>query len=216
VIRWRRVIRILAALALLAIAAALLPSTRRAALQRAGAVLVSGDAPGPADLLAMDVESGAAGLLMIGDLHRAQPAAAVGILEPRSTRVDAELSRRRIVVPDVTQAVLGQLGIPSGAIVRIPAGEGGTTDTTAALGEWARRHPGTRVLVVVGPSHGRRFRRALRRSWPEDHPAALVVTTPYALFRADDWWQSRTTLREGLVELEKLALDYLAAASAWR
>jgi len=35
-----------------------------------------------------------------------------------------------------------------------------------------------------------------------------VVTTPYAMFRAEDWWRSRTTLREGLVELQKLALDY--------
>ena len=64
------------------------------------------------------------------------------------------------------------------------------------------------MLVVVGPSHGRRYRRALRRAWPEGNVAPVVVTTPYALFRADDWWQSRTTVREGLVEFEKLVLDY--------
>ncbi len=156
----------------------------------------------------MDVESGAAGLLMIGDLYRMQPAARVGVFDPRATRVDAELDRRGVVLPDLTQHVLGQLGVPAGAIERIPAGEGGTTETTAALAEWARRHPGQRVLVVVGPSHGRRYRRALERAWPAGHPAPLIVTTPYALFRAEDWWQSRTTLREGLVELEKLALDY--------
>jgi hypothetical protein len=61
----------------------------------------------------------------------------------------------------------------------------------------------------VGPSHGRRFRRALRRAWPATLPAPAVVTTPYGLFKADDWWQSRPTLREGLVEIEKLALDFV-------
>jgi hypothetical protein len=60
----------------------------------------------------------------------------------------------------------------------------------------------------VGPSHGRRYRRALRRAWPGESPAPIVMTAPYGLFRAEDWWQSRTTVREGLVELEKLALDY--------
>jgi hypothetical protein len=38
----------------------------------------------------------------------------------------------------------------------------------------------------------------------------VVETTFYGLFRSEDWWQSRTTLREGLVEMEKLALDYVA------
>jgi len=111
-------------------------------------------------------------------------------------------------VPDLGRDTLIQLGIPGAAIIDLPTGDGGTTESTAALAEWARAHPGQRVLVVVGPSHGRRYRRALRRVWPAGRPEPRVVITRYALFRADDWWQSRTTLREGLVELEKLALDY--------
>ena len=39
--------------------------------------------------------------------------------------------------------------------------------------------------------------------------APRVVVTQYSLFRGDDWWRSRTTAREGLVEIEKLAEDYL-------
>jgi hypothetical protein len=199
--------------AAIVITVALLPPLRRAVLTRAGALLVASDAAGAADLVAMDVESDAAGALMVGDLYRAGSAATVAIFDVRSTRVDAELQRRGIVLPNRMQELLVRLGVPGSAIVRIPADEGGTTETAAALGEWARRHPGKRVLVVVGPSHGRRYRRALRRAYPDGHPAPLVVTTPYALFRADDWWQSRTTLREGLVELEKLALDY--ASHPW-
>jgi hypothetical protein len=64
-------------------------------------------------------------------------------------------------------------------------------------------------VVVVAPSHGRRYRRALLRAWPAGHPMPRVVITQYSLFRGDDWWQSRTTVREGLVEIEKLGLDYV-------
>lgn len=182
--------------------------SRRAVLRRAGHMLVAADAAQPADLLTMDVESGFAGALMLADLYRGNPVA-VGLLVPRATALDRELQARGIVVPDVVFDVLTQLGIPAGAIVKIPAGEGGTTETTGALAGWERAHAAKRVLVVVGPSHGRRYRRALLRAWPAGAPAPAVVTTRYGLFRADDWWQSRTTRREGLVELEKLGLDYL-------
>ena len=97
-----------------------------------------------------------------------------------------------------------QLGVPKDAIVQIPAGEGGTTESAYALADWARAHPGTKVMVVVGPSHGRRYGVPTRVQ-----TNSAVVYDFYGLF-AKDWWQSRTTLREGLVEMEKLALDYVA------
>jgi hypothetical protein len=204
----RRLVRVLAIVAVMGAAVFAIAPARRAALRSAGHLLVAGDGPQPADLLVTDVESGPAGLLTIGDLHRSQPNAAVGVLVPNATRIDAVLQQRGVVLPNLTLEILAQLGIAGDAIVRIPAGEGGTSETTKALAEWERSHPGTRVLVVVGPSHGRRYRRALRRVWPNGNPAPIVMTAPYALFRADDWWQSRTTVREGLVELEKLVLDY--------
>jgi hypothetical protein len=204
----RRLLRVLAIVALVGACALAFAPVRRAALRNAGQVLIATDQAQPADLLVMDVDSGAGGILTVGDLHRGQPNAAVGVLTPKPTRIDAELQERGVVLPNFAMTILAQLGVPREAIVQIPAGEGGTTETTRALGEWARRNPGKRVLVVVGPSHGRRYRRALRRAWPEGNIAPVVVTAHYALFRADDWWTSRTTLREGLMELEKLMLDY--------
>jgi hypothetical protein len=195
-------------LVILIVAAAAIPSVRRAGLRRAGELLTASDTVQPFDLLTMDIESGLAGLLSLGDLYREHPRATVAVFTTQATAVDAELRRRAVVVPDLGRDTLIQLGIPGASIIDLPTGDGGTTESTAALAEWARAHPGQRVLVVVGPSHGRRYRRALRRVWPADRPDPRVVTTRYALFRADDWWQSRTTLREGLVELEKLALDY--------
>jgi hypothetical protein len=191
--------------------AAAIPSVRRSVLQRVGRHLAASDQPAAADFIAMDVESGFAGALKIADLHREQPRAVIGLLVPRQTSLDAALRSRRIkLAPDVMMDVLEQLEIPRYAVAQIPAGEGGTMETVDALAGWSRANPTSRVLVVVGPSHGRRYRRALLRAWPDGHPTPRVVVTQYALFRGDDWWKSRTTLREGLVEIEKLALDYLA------
>jgi hypothetical protein len=204
----RHLLRTVALVIVIVVAVGVIGPVRRAALKGAGRLLVTADDVGGADVLAMDVESGPAGALKVSDLYRAQPNATVALLMPSATRLHDELKRRGVVLPNLILEILVQLGVPNAAVIQIPAGEGGTTETTAALASWARAHPDKQVLVVVGPSHGRRFRRALRRSWPDGQRPAAVVTTPYALFRADDWWQSRTTVREGLVELEKLGLDY--------
>lgn len=67
--------------------------------------------------------------------------------------------------------------------------------------------------VAIGPVRRAVLQRAGRLLVAADaaHPADLltmdVMTTPYAAFHPDDWWRSRTTLREGLVELQKLVLN---------
>jgi uncharacterized SAM-binding protein YcdF (DUF218 family) len=200
----------------LAVCMAIIPTFRAEVLRSAGQTVVTADAAltphderaMPADLLAMDFESGAAGVLALSDLAHAQPSATVGVLKPEATKVDDELARRGVKRPDLVMDALVQLGVARAAIIEIPAGEGGTTESTAALADWARANPQKRVLVVVGPSHGRRYRRALLRVWPKSAPAPIVATSPYGLFRVEDWWKSRTTLREGLFEFEKLVLDY--------
>ncbi len=194
---------------LVAIVAAV-PGLRHGVLVRVGRMLTTSDAPAAdADLLAVDVDSGLAGAVEVSDLYRAHPSPAVATFVLRSSPIDRTLRERRIVLPDVVADVLEQLGIPRHAIARFPVEELGTTGTTAALAAWSRANPTGRVNVVVNPTHGRRYRRALLRAWPAERPTPHVVVTPYALFRADDWWQSRTTLREGLVEIEKLMLDYV-------
>ena len=208
--RTRRIRWLLAIVAVVILGAAAIAPVRHALLRGVGRMLTVSDGADSADLLAMDAESGAAGVLTLSDLYRAHPSATLALLRPVSTSLDAELERRGVRQPDFAFDTLRQLGVPASAIVRIAAGEGGTTESTAALAAWARANPGKRVLVVVGPSHGRRYRRALRRAWPGALPVPAVVTTRYGLFRSEDWWQSRTTLREGLVEIEKLALDYAA------
>ncbi|HEY1911510.1 MAG TPA: hypothetical protein VGG73_11355 [Vicinamibacterales bacterium] len=200
----------------LAVCMAVVPTFRTEVLQSAGETIAAADtALKPhderamaADLLASDFESGAAGLLAISDLAHAQPTATVALLLPVSSKIEDEMARRGVKTPDISTDVLMQLGVPKTAIIKIPAGEAGTTESTAALADWARANPQKRVLVVVGASHGRRYRRALLRVWPKSAPAPTVATSPYGLFRVEDWWKTRTTLREGLFEFQKLVLDY--------
>jgi hypothetical protein len=205
----RRWLQILVGLLLVAIAAAAVTPIRRAALGGIGRHLTASDAPADADLLAMVVESGFAGAIKVGDLYHQHPAPTVALFTLRPDPLGETLRSRHVVLPEVMVDVLQQLGIPKHAIVQMPVSELGTTETSAALAAWSRANPSARVVVVIEPSHGRRYQRALLRAWPAGHPMPRVVTTQYSLFRADDWWQSRTTLREGLFETEKLGLDYL-------
>lgn len=190
------------------VTAAIAPA-RHAILRRTGEMMAVSDKVAPADLLVIGPESEVTGGLAVADLYKEGIAGSVAVLTAAPTAIDREFARRGVRLPDLTTEILVQLGIPKSSIIRIPAGDGGTTETTASLANWAREHQGRRVIVIVGPTHGRRYRRVLRRVWPAEQPMPAVVTTPHALFRPDDWWQSRTTLREGLMELEKLLLDYV-------
>jgi uncharacterized SAM-binding protein YcdF (DUF218 family) len=159
----------------------------------------------------MTPESGLSGGIEIADLYHEGRAKMVLVLDREPSSIDSELARRGVHFPDFTLDMLIQLGIPRDAVSRSDAGEGGTTGSTHAIVEWVlQRHEIRRAIVIVSPTHGRRYRRALRRIWPPELPAPIVRTTRYHPFRSENWWRSRGTLREGLVELQKLAVDYVA------
>jgi hypothetical protein len=195
------------ALGLAVLLAASIPAIRAVALRVLGSLLIAGDPIEPADIAAM-TESGEAGELEVSDLYHAHVIPQVLVLTPEPTAVDRELARRGVHRVDLILSTLVQLGVPRDAIFTLEAGEGGTTDSTEALAAWVRDHP-CRVLMVVTPSHARRYRRALSRVWPERAPPARVRNPRASLFHARDWWEARRTRREGLFELQKLAWDYL-------
>jgi len=188
------------------VAAAVVPSIRHAALRAAGATLVTADRLEPSDV-GVITEFGEGSELEAADLYHERYFSRLVVLEPSPTPVDREYARRGVYRDDVVVTTLRQLGVPESAIVHVDAGEGGTTESTQALAEWMRVHP-SRAIVVVIPSHARRFRRALARVWPPGVAAPLVAVPRHNGFQAGDWWTSRRTLREGIVELQKLALDY--------
>jgi hypothetical protein len=199
--------RTLIAIVVIAGALALVPPARHAALRAAGGFLVVSDPETPADVGVM-TESGEGDEIGLSDLYQRHAFSRVLVLMPAPNAVDLELKQRGVQVEDRVVSTLRQLGVPPSAITTLDAGEGGTNDSARALAEWVRDRP-SRILVVISPTHARRYRRTLLRVWPPGVAAPRIAWSPHALFHADDWWQSRRTLREGLFELEKLAWDYV-------
>jgi hypothetical protein len=199
--------RVLLALAASGLLIALVPSIRTPILQATGGLLIVNDPVEPVDVAVM-TEASEAGELELSDLFHDRVTPRVMILTAAPTTADLDLVRRGVRVEDVRVTRLLKLGIPPDAIMTVEAGEGGTTEGTEALAAWVADHP-SRVLVVVSPTHTRRYRRALRRMWPANVPPPRVRYPRAATFRAEDWWESRRTLRDGVFELQKLAWDVL-------
>jgi uncharacterized SAM-binding protein YcdF (DUF218 family) len=201
----RRVLVVLAGVLLLGAAGYL---ARHAVLRGLGAALIAPDRVGSAEIAVMTTEVQLDGELELADLWAAHVVPEVGVLLPDRTRAEREMAARGVVLDDAP-ARLTRLGVPAAAIVTIDANEGGTVDATAALAAWCRTHRIHTLLVVTSVSHSRRVERSLARDFGRDGPTVLVHVPRLDGFRADTWWQHRGTLRVGLVELEKLALDYL-------
>jgi hypothetical protein len=207
----RRLRRVIAA-ATVAVAAAAIPAVRHGALRFAGGALLLSDPVEPSDVVVLSETGGAAEFqaaeLEAADLYARGTARQVMLLRPAPDAIDGEQVRRGVRLEDPAVTTLRQLGVPDTALIVADAGEGGTTDSTHAVATWVRAHP-SRVVVVIGAAHSRRYRRALMRVWPSEVPAPRVTYPQRTAFRADDWWRSRRTLREGLFELQKLAWDYI-------
>jgi hypothetical protein len=205
-----RLTRVLVASIVVMSLAVAVPAIRAVTLRTLGGLLIVSDPIEPADIGAITIESGEAGVLEVDNLYHDHVIPQVLVLAPEPTAVDRELARRGVHQGDADRilSTLVQLGVPRDTILLREAGEGGTTDSTEALVAWVSRHP-CRVLVVVGPTHARRYRRALARVWPKQVPPARFRSARASLFRAQDWWVARRTRRDGLFELEKLAWDYL-------
>ena len=206
--RGLRGLRVAASLILLIVVAAFVAPVRHTILRGLGEVLVVADPVQPADAGAM-MESGDGGEIEVSRLYHQGVIPRVLVLAPAPTAVDQEYVKLGVRREDLVLTTLRQLGVPDGAVTRVDAGEGGTTDSTLALVPWVRDHPG-RVLVIVSPSHARRYRRALMRVWPDGLPSPRVTVPRHNLFHVEDWWRSRRTRREGLFELQKLVWDYVS------
>lgn len=181
----------------------------RLLLQAAGSWLVDSDPLRQTEYAVLTPETDRAGELEATVLFEDGLISKVAILVPAEGGIDREFRRRGLTLPNSRVERVLLLGIPRERITLIPAGEGGTTDSTSALGTWFRQHPTADAVIITGVTHSRRFKRALSRKWPNDQPLPLVHATRFDDFRARDWWQRRGTLRGGIVELQKLALDFL-------
>ena len=192
---------------------AAIPAVRHTALRWLGGALIARDSVDTGDVVAIS-ESGddrefQAAEIEAADLYQRHAFARVMVLLPSPGEMDDELARRGVRIENPVLATLRQLGVPAGALTLVEAGEGGTTESTRALAAWAHDHP-SRIVVIIGAAHSRRYRRTLARTWPSGVPPPRVTFPARTPFRAGDWWRSRRTLRDGLFELEKLAWDFVS------
>ena len=94
------------------------------------------------------------------------------------------------------------------AIYELPFGNGKAyLNQGGVLAAWCSRRGLRSVVVVTNADHSRRLRRVFRRAM-KNHPTKVSVRIArFSQFDADRWWQTRSGLRIGIVELEKLMLD---------
>jgi len=206
-----RALRIGIALALLLVVCAAVSPVRRAALAAVGRSLVATDRVQAGDIVVIS-ESGdpaelQAAMLEAADLYQQGLFPRVMLVRPSEAAVDEEMARRGVKRVNPVADMLQQLGVPADRLIVIEAGEAGTTESTQALATWVRGQP-SRMLVVIGASHSRRYRRALLRVWPPEAPPPQITYPTRTLFRPYTWWTVRRTLREGLFEFQKLVWDY--------
>ena len=70
--------------------------------------------------------------------------------------------------------------------------------------EWASMHRIRRAIVVTSPPHTYRSRLTFIRAVENLNLQILVHPSSRHPFRGDSWWRSRRTLRDGLLEWQKL------------
>lgn len=187
------------------------PPIRRALLAAPARLLVATDAVEAGDVLVLS-ESGdpvefQAGLIEAADLYQRGLFPRVMLVQGSPQAMDEELARRGVKLENPVVETLRQLGIAKDRILILTAGEGGTTESTQALATWVRAHP-ARMLVIIGATHSRRYRRALLRVWPSEAPRPGVTFPSRTLFRPETWWTERRTLRDGVFEFQKLVWDF--------
>jgi hypothetical protein len=185
-----------------------LPAVRRPILRALGSMLVLNDPIEPADIIV--VACYYCGVLEAADLVGSGVAARVAVFSAPQSPVARELIRRGVPYEDEAATAVRQLralGVQTVEI--IPGAVTGTEDMGRILPPWCDRNRFRSVLVVDDPDHTRRLCRVLHRSFKGHHTKYAVRATRYSGFDPDHWWETRGSTRTGIIELEKLLLDFL-------
>ena len=178
-------------------------------LQRVGTFLVADDAISRADAIVITVDGGAAGVLEAADLVHAGVAPRVALFADPPDAIDREFLKRGVPYENKAAIAIRQLSALGVAEVeQIPRTVNGTEWEGRVLPGWCAARGFHVVVVVTGADHARRVGRVLRRSVVDSQLRVLVRASRYSAFDPERWWRSRDDLRIGIVELEKLAVDF--------
>jgi hypothetical protein len=179
-------------------------------LRAAGSALLAEDSISRADVIVVAIDSGAAGVLEASDLFHNGISSRVAIFVEEPDAVDKEFIRRGFHYEDQSQVwvrMLETLGVTQ--VERIPMAASGTESEGRLLPEWCMNRRYQSVIVVTAADHSRRVRRVLTRAVQGRGITVIVRRARFSSFNPDVWWQTRDGLRVGIVEWEKLLLDFL-------
>jgi DUF218 domain len=211
--RWS--FRIIAAGALTIATLAAISGARTPLLRAAGWALVIADPIEQADVIVIAADANGEGVLEAADLVQAGVATRVALFADPPDAVDQEFLRRGVPYEDraaVSARQLRALGVT--AIEQIARGSG--TDAEArVLREWCVRQHIRSLIFVTTRDHSRRSRRVVQRSMAGHPTKILVRPSRYSAFDPDYWWESRDSIRTGIIESQKLVLDVIRHPSFW-
>lgn len=208
---------ILMALAIAAVVVVAVPALRENSLRMIGWALVVDEPLTPADVIVISIESAGAGSLEAADLVESGIAKRVAVFQDPPTGYDYEFIRRGLPYGDwgaMQTRQLNLLGIQD--VMQIPREASGTSRVGELLQAWCRMHLIQSLVLVVARDHSRRFRRVIDRTMKGSQIKVTIRPARYSSFDPDRWWQSRGGIRIAIVEMQKLALDFiLHPMSSW-
>jgi hypothetical protein len=177
-------------------------------LRLAGWALVYDDPLHPADAIVVAIDSGGAGVLEAADLVRSGISNRVVLFADLPDEVDREFARRGLPRENEVSRQLQRLeALGIGHVEQISAEIAGTEDEGRILPGWCDAQHVRSIVVVSRSDHTRRLRRVLRRAMGSQRTTVMVRSARHSDFDPDRWWEKRSGVRTGIVELEKLLFD---------
>jgi hypothetical protein len=207
IFRWSRWTSIPVVLALVGFAVIASRPLQEPVLRAAGWALVVNEPVAPADIIVLSLGSGGAGALEAADLVQSGISKRVAVFTDPPSGEDYEFIRRGLPYEDAGARQIRQLkslGVTD--VVQISRVDG-TEREGRVLPPWCDRNHFRSIVVVATKDHSRRLWRILDRLM-KGHPTRVTVRSArYSSFDPDRWWETRSGIRTGIIELQKLVLD---------
>jgi hypothetical protein len=170
----------------------------------------SADLPGTVDVIVITLDAGAAGVLDAADLVAAGVSSRVAVFTEPLNVAEQELVRRGLPRDDLGTRLSRQLQALGVLSVEVISREvDGSHQAGLELPSWLRDRAYRSAIVITEADHSRRVDRILRRSMQGQHATVFVRAAKYSSFNPEKWWLTRSGLRMGIVELQKLLLDVI-------
>jgi hypothetical protein len=202
--------KLLIVLAVVAGAIVAIPAVREPFLRAAGWILVVNEPVEVADIIVISLDSGGAGALEAADLVKSGIATRVAIFTDPPSGEDLEFISRGLPYEDESAKQIRQLrrlGVTD--VVQIPRTEAGTEGEGLVLPQWCDQQELRSIVLVVARDHSRRIRRVLNRVMKGRLTRVAIQPARYSSFDPDRWWETRSGIRTEIIELQKLALDFI-------